>query len=198
ADPPARGSVVVRGVLEPDLAAGPAREAPGARRAAALFERGGVDHAVTDRFALLALEDTFADFLGVKLQADIRLARSHAVPFAVADHASARQHLTGALQDCALWEEVEQHLLNLIRHAGVADIDVEARREPRADAGAQLTGRCIAPSADCVEIELDFLPAVERGALAAGYNRDRFVTEGKVTHAPYCDGGAQLLMREWW
>src|SRR5215831_4834215 len=77
---------------EPDLAAGPASDALGDRRAAVLLERGRVEHAIADRLALLALKNTLADFLGVKLQPYIRLAPPHAVPFAIADHAAARQN----------------------------------------------------------------------------------------------------------
>src|SRR5262245_49558750 len=77
---------------EPDLAAGPAADALGDRWAAVLLERGRVEHAIADRLALLALKNTLADFLGVKLQANIGLARPHAVPFAIADHAAARQN----------------------------------------------------------------------------------------------------------
>src|SRR5262245_56131640 len=77
---------------EPDLSAGPAGDALGDRRAAVLLERGRVEHAITDRFALLALEDTLADFLGMKLQAHIRLARPHAIPLPIAYHAAARQN----------------------------------------------------------------------------------------------------------
>src|SRR5262245_52415974 len=77
---------------EPDLAAGPAGDALGDRRAAVLLEGGRVEHAITDRLALLALEDTLADFLSVKLQANIRLARPHPVPFPIAHHAAARQN----------------------------------------------------------------------------------------------------------
>src|SRR5215475_14303070 len=77
---------------EPHRAAGPAADALGDRRAAVLLERGRVQYAIADRLALLALEDTLADFLGVKLQANIRLARPHAIPFPIAHHAAARQN----------------------------------------------------------------------------------------------------------
>src|SRR5262245_52612042 len=79
-------------MAEPHLAAGPAGDALGDRRTAILLERGRVEHAIADRLALLALEDTFADFLGVKLQADIRLAWPHAIPLPIAHHAAARQN----------------------------------------------------------------------------------------------------------
>src|SRR5262245_10718179 len=77
---------------EPDLTAGPAGDALGDRRTAVLLARGRVEHAITDRLALLALENTLADFLGMKLQANIRLARPHPVPFPIAHHAAARQN----------------------------------------------------------------------------------------------------------
>src|SRR5262249_46561681 len=77
---------------EPALAPGPAGDALGDRRAPVLLERGRVEHAITDRFALLALEDTLADFLGMQLQANIRLARPDAIPFPIAHHAAARQN----------------------------------------------------------------------------------------------------------
>src|SRR5262245_27140344 len=76
---------------EPDLAAGPASYALADRRAAVLLERGRAQHAIAGRLALLALEDTLADFLGVKLQAHIRLARPHAIPLPIAHHAAPRQ-----------------------------------------------------------------------------------------------------------
>src|SRR5215831_13471549 len=50
----------------------PDTDALGDRRAAVLLERGRVQYAIADRLALLALEDTPAGFLGVKLQANIR------------------------------------------------------------------------------------------------------------------------------
>src|SRR5262249_604086 len=70
----------------------PDTEALGDRRAAVLLERGRVQYAIADRLALLALEDTPAGFLGVKLQANIRLAPPHAIPFPIAHHAAARQN----------------------------------------------------------------------------------------------------------
>src|SRR5262249_16780347 len=72
----ARRNPRVVGMPEPDLAAGPAADALGDRWAAVLLERGRVEHAIADRLALLALKNTLADFLGVKLQANIRLADS--------------------------------------------------------------------------------------------------------------------------
>src|SRR5262249_56520716 len=88
----ARRNPRVVGMPEPDLAAGPATDALGDRRAAVLLERGRVQYAIADRLALLALEDTLADFLGAKLQANIRLARPHAIPFPIAHYAAARQN----------------------------------------------------------------------------------------------------------
>src|SRR5262249_31778748 len=51
-------------------------------RAAVLLERGRVEHAIADRLALLALEDTLADFLGVKLSSphSARPAACHTTP----------------------------------------------------------------------------------------------------------------------
>src|SRR5262249_57539370 len=82
----------VVGMPELDVAGGPASDALGDRRAAVLLERGRVEHAIADLLALLALKNTLADFLGVKLQANIRLALPHAIPFPIAHHAAARQN----------------------------------------------------------------------------------------------------------
>src|SRR5262249_13348747 len=103
----------------------------------------------------------------------------------------------GTLQNCTLWKQVEQHLLHLIRHAGVMDVDVKGWSEAGANAGAQFTGAGVGPGVDGVEIEADILPTIERRALAPGQDWDRFVTERKIAHASRCDGGLQLLMREW-
>src|SRR5262245_39573314 len=78
-------------MAEPHLAAGPAGDALGDGRPAVLIESGLVKHALGDALALLALGNALADFLGMKLQAHVRLTWAHAVPFAVADHASTRQ-----------------------------------------------------------------------------------------------------------
>src|SRR5262245_59797047 len=91
----ARWNAGVVGMAEPHLAAGPAGNALSDRRPAVLLERGRVEHAIADRLALLALEDALADFLGMKLQTHIRLARTHPVPFPVTDHAPARQGRAG-------------------------------------------------------------------------------------------------------
>src|SRR6516162_4623305 len=79
-------------MAEPHLASGPAGDALGDRRAAVLLERGRVEHAIADRLALLALKNTLADFLGVELQANVRLAPPHAIPFTIAHYAAARQN----------------------------------------------------------------------------------------------------------
>src|SRR5262245_17278285 len=88
----ARRNAGVVGMAEPHLAVGSAGNALGDRRAAVLLERGRVEHAIGDALAMLALGNALADFLGMKLQAHIRLAQPHPVPFAVAEHAAARQH----------------------------------------------------------------------------------------------------------
>src|SRR5262245_18261342 len=79
-------------MAEPHLTARPTGDALGNGRTAVFLECTWIKHAVATGLATLALEDAFADFLGMKLQAHIRLAWAHAVPFAVADHASTRQH----------------------------------------------------------------------------------------------------------
>src|SRR5262245_12819845 len=86
----ARWNAGVVGMAEPHLAARPAGDALGDRRAAVLLERGWIEHAIGDVLTLFALEDAFADFLGMKLQAHIALPRAHAVPFPVTDHAASR------------------------------------------------------------------------------------------------------------
>src|SRR5262249_50940715 len=89
----ARWNASVVAMAEPHLTARPAGNALGDGRAAVLLERGRVEHAVGDALALLALSDALADFLGMKLQTHIRLARPHPVPFPITDHAPAWQHL---------------------------------------------------------------------------------------------------------
>src|SRR4029077_15933349 len=87
----ARRNAGVVGMPEPHLAARTTGDALGNGRAAVFLECGRIKHAVGDALALLALGNALADFLGVELEPDIRLARAHSVPFAVADHAPARQ-----------------------------------------------------------------------------------------------------------
>src|SRR5262245_16128295 len=79
-------------MAEPHVAARAAGDALGDRRPAVLLKCGRVEHAISDALAMLALGNALADFLGMKLESDIGLARPHAVPFAEADHAAARQH----------------------------------------------------------------------------------------------------------
>jgi hypothetical protein len=81
-----------------------------------------------------------------------------------------------------VWQQIEQRLLHLIRHAGIADVDIEPRRVPCADAGAEFTGAGVGPAANRIDIEISFLPAVERRAKTldrkhdipylAGYSKD--------------------------
>src|SRR5262249_32811470 len=85
----ARWNASVVAMAEPHLTARPAGNALGNGRAAVLLERGGIKHAVGDALTLLALSDALADFLGMKLQTHIRLARPHPVPFPITDHAPA-------------------------------------------------------------------------------------------------------------
>src|SRR5262245_10235121 len=88
----ARWNAGIVGMAEPHLAPRPGGNAFRDRWATVLLKRGRIKHAVGDVLTLLALSDALADFLGMKLQAHIRLARPHAVPFAIADHATTRQH----------------------------------------------------------------------------------------------------------
>src|SRR5262245_45987389 len=95
----ARRNAGVVGMAEPHLAAGPAGDALGNGRTAVLLECGRVEYAIGDALALLALSDTLADFLGMKLQAHVRLAWAHAVPLPKAHHAAARENAGAALAD---------------------------------------------------------------------------------------------------
>jgi hypothetical protein len=91
--PMARWNAGVVGMSEPHLAARSTGNALSHRRAAVFLERGRIKHAVGDVLTLLALSDALADFLGVKLQTHIRIARPHPVPFPITDHAPPGQHL---------------------------------------------------------------------------------------------------------
>src|SRR6185436_20140882 len=71
----ARRNAGVVGMPEPHLTARTTGDALGNGRAAVFLERGRIKHAVGYRLALLALGNALADFLGVELEPDIRLAR---------------------------------------------------------------------------------------------------------------------------
>src|SRR5262245_33477532 len=92
------GDATIIGGAKPHLTARALADALSQRRAAVLRERGRIEHAVRDFLALLPCCDAKTDHIGVDLDADIGLARLHAVPFAVANHATARQHAAIGLE----------------------------------------------------------------------------------------------------
>src|SRR5262245_6703116 len=92
------GNAPVVRAPEVDLVSRPLADALSQRRAAVLREGGGVEYAVRDFLALLLCCDAKTDHIGVDLDADIGLARLHAVPFAVANEAPARQHAAGSIE----------------------------------------------------------------------------------------------------
>jgi hypothetical protein len=110
------------------------------------------------------------------------------------------RRLANTLEDCAAANDVEQRLLHLVRNVLVPDIDVEARRVARADAGAERAGIGVRPRRDHVLVRRDgdahILPAVERRPLAPRHHRDRLVAELQQSDATRRDGNAQLLMRQ--
>src|SRR5215813_6320820 len=92
------GNAPVVRAAEVDLVPRPFADALGQRRAAVLRERGRIEHTVRDFLVLLPCGDAKPDHVGVDLYADIGLARLHAVPFAVAKHATAPQHAAIGLE----------------------------------------------------------------------------------------------------
>src|SRR5436190_16455293 len=92
------GNAPVVRAAEVDLVSRPFANALGQRRAAVLREGGWVEHAVRDLLVLLPCCDAKADHVGVDLDADIGLAGFHAVPFAVANEAPARQYAAVSLE----------------------------------------------------------------------------------------------------
>src|SRR5262245_66142216 len=87
-----------------------------------------------------------------------------------------RRWQAGALEDRAARQHVEQRLLHLIRHIGVADVDIETGRRLGADAGAQCSGICLCPRRDAGEGYLYILPAAHCWALAPRDDWDRLVS----------------------
>src|SRR5436190_21583577 len=85
------GNAPVVRAAEVDLVSRPFANALGQRRAAVLREGRRVEHAVRDSLVLLPRCDAKTDHVGVDLDADIGLTRLHAVPFAIANEAPARQ-----------------------------------------------------------------------------------------------------------
>src|SRR5215471_2700607 len=59
---------------------------------------GWIKHAVRNFVILLPRCDTHADLFGIDLDTNIGLARLHAVPFPIANHATARQHAAIGLE----------------------------------------------------------------------------------------------------
>src|SRR5262249_46093158 len=92
------GNAPVVRAPEVDLVSRPLADALSQRRAAVLREGGRVEHAVRDFLVLLPCRDAKTDHVGVDLDADIGLARLHAVPFPVANEAPARQNAAVSLK----------------------------------------------------------------------------------------------------
>src|SRR5215831_19893289 len=92
------GNAPVVRAAEVDLVSRPLADALSQRRAAIFREGGRVEHTVRDFLVLLPCCNAKTDHVGVDLDADIGLARLHAVPFPIANEAPTRQHAAVSLE----------------------------------------------------------------------------------------------------